>query len=29
MQEGQNGWFWVEEADNKVTHWMQIPNIPK
>ena len=29
MQEGQNGWFWVEEADNKVTHWMQIPEIPK
>ena len=30
MQEGQNGWFWVEEeADNKVTHWMIIPDIPK
>ena len=30
MQEGQNGWFWVDEReDNKVTHWMQIPDIPK
>ena len=27
MQEGQNGWFWVDEReDNKVTHWMQIPS---
>lgn len=30
MQEGQDGWFWVhEEEDNKVTHWMIIPDIPK
>ena len=30
MQEGQNGWFWVDEReDNKVTHWMIIPDIPK